>query len=452
MIRLRKALVVFWSLFFTMVLSMGVARHVLEGGRKITGCAKETVFFLMELPSNLSQLLNPHVLQPLEKFNAHSLGNGFTYAQAGADQSGYLLVSAWDDDVAQGVVKLVRIRDGRILHRWVPDIDAVLRVANSALNKKVYAEAKLKYVKSNTLLIHPLLLNDGSLIFQVGAIFKIDRNGHIVWIHQAMCHHSLELDAEGMLWVCSFNDSGRNADKYQMTDDVIAKLSPDDGCLLYKKSVFELLMENGYSRGEFFISPSSDRMQSYLDYIHLNDIQPVFEDAPYWKKGDVFLSLRNQNMVLLYRPSTNRVLWRQNGPWLRQHDVCIIDSTKIGVFGNNVIESYFEDADDAFVDGQNEQYVYDFAKNEITTPYRHLFASLAIKTRTQGRSRILPDGSIFVEDTNEGRSFLGDYEKAVWTFAEGIDKRRLRVTGWNRYLTEEEFSKLAFIQNREDGP
>jgi hypothetical protein len=447
MSKLRKFLLLFWFLFIAMLLSMAATYHILSGGRRITGLSKEVLLFFIKMPSDMARLLDPRTLQPLEKHNRFSQRNGFTYAPSYSDRSGYLLVSAWDAGLGQAIIKLIRVRDGCELHRWVPDIEAIIDVANRTINERVHEAVKLGYVKSNTLLIHPLLMNDGSVIFQVGAIFKIDKDGRIAWIHKAMCHHSLELDAEGMLWICSYNDSGLNADKYQMTDDVIVRLSPDDGRVLFKKSVFELLMENGYNRGEFFINPDSDRMRSYLDYIHLNDIQPVATDAPHWKKGDLFLSLRNQNLVLLYRPSTNRILWHQNGPWLRQHDVCLIDSAKIGVFGNNVIESYYPDPEDAFVDGHNVQYVYDFGTQSVSTPYNALFASLAIRTRTQGRSRILADGHIFVEDTNEGRSLLGDGEKALWTYAELNDKRRLIVTGWNRYLTDEEFGRLTFLKN-----
>ena len=46
------------------------------------------------------------------------------------------------------------------------------------------------------------------------------------------------------------------------------------------------------------------------DPIHLNDIQPINVDGEFWSKGDVFLSIRNQSMVLLYRPSTNKIIWK----------------------------------------------------------------------------------------------------------------------------------------------
>ena len=48
----------------------------------------------------------------------------------------------------------------------------------------------------------------------------------------------------------------------------------------------------------------------YLDDgLHLNDIQPALTDSPYWKKGDLFLSLRHKSLILLYRPSTGKIIW-----------------------------------------------------------------------------------------------------------------------------------------------
>ena len=71
------------------------------------------------------------------------------------------------------------------------------------------------------------------------------------------------------------------------------------------------------------------------DPIHLNDIEPVRKDGPYWRKGDLFLSLRSPSTVMLYRPSTNKVIWRKDGPWSKQHDVDILDDHRISIFNNN---------------------------------------------------------------------------------------------------------------------
>jgi hypothetical protein len=51
---------------------------------------------------------------------------------------------------------------------------------------------------------------------------------------------------------------------------------------------------------------------------------------------DLFLSLpRSSSNVILYRPATNKVIWRKDGPWSRQHDVDILDNHRISIFNNN---------------------------------------------------------------------------------------------------------------------
>ena len=56
--------------------------------------------------------------------------------------------------------------------------------------------------------------------------------------------------------------------------------------------------------------------------------------GPDWKKGDLFLSLRNVSAVLLYRPSTDQIVWMKRGPWIGQHDVDILDDHRIGIYDN----------------------------------------------------------------------------------------------------------------------
>ena len=90
-------------------------------------------------------------------------------------------------------------------------------------------------------------------------------------------------------------------------DDAIVKLS-NNGELLYEKSISEIFIENGLEHLLFSIGGNN----FIRDPIHSNDVQPVNFDGEYWKKGDVFLSLRHQSMILLYRPSTNEIVWNSN--------------------------------------------------------------------------------------------------------------------------------------------
>src|SRR5690606_15593821 len=128
---------------------------------------------------------------------------------------------------------------------------------------------------------------------------------------------------------------------------------------LYIKSINEMLYENGYRGLLFGVGPLES------DPVHLNDVQPALTSGPYWEKGDLLISLRNKSTVILFRPSTNKILWLRTGPWLYQHDADFIDDTRISIFGNNVIRN----ADFDFIDKHNEQYVYDFKNDSLSTPY-----------------------------------------------------------------------------------
>ena len=113
-------------------------------------------------------------------------------------------------------------------------------------------------------------------------------------------------------------------------DDGISKISTD-GKIMLQKSVSQILIENGYKHLLF------GHQEFKSDPIHLNDIQPVLKDTKYFKKGDLFLSLRNLSFIILYRPSTNTIIKIISGPFSNQHDVDIINDKQISIFNNNTI-------------------------------------------------------------------------------------------------------------------
>ena len=434
----RKYLILFWIVFFIVVLAMAATRDVYSNRSRNAGALEPVIIFLAKLPHHILKIskdAKPLIIESSKN------QNGFTFSDKYSGSKDYVLLSVWDDTLDQSIVKLVRIHDGKILHKWVPDIDSLNNIFNAA-QKEIETP---KLIQSKTQLLHPYLLPDGSLIFSAGGIFRIDKNSHIVWANPSWSHHSIEQDSEGDVWFCGLNSSPVNTERFQIKDESIKKISIQDGKVLFEKSVFEILMENGYGRANFFNSPFLDTLSTNLDYIHLNDVQPVLEDSRYWKKGDVFLSLRHQNLVLLYRPSSNKMLWYQKGPWLKQHDVDIIDSTRIGVFGNDVIDAKLRTSQ-RLVDGHNNQYIYDFSNGELTKPYDEFFKSSSIGTVTQGLSTRLNNGLLFVEETKEGRLLVGDEKSEIWSYTERIDDNRISLLGWCRYITEEEFETFTFIQ------
>ena len=72
--------------------------------------------------------------------------------------------------------------------------------------------------------------------------------------------------------------------------------------------------------------------------------------------------------------------------------------------------------------------------------------TLWIGTFTEGRSQILKDGNILVEESNHGRLLFGNEKNEIWTFVDRVDKNHLSSLNWCRYITEDEFKKFTFIK------
>ena len=151
-------------------------------------------------------------------------------------------------------------------------------------------------------------------------------------------------------------------ENYNFKDDAITILDKN-GKILFSKSVTEILIEHGYLNRIF-------SQQSHIsDPIHLNDIQPVLKDTKYFKKGDLFLSLRNLSMVILYRPSTNKIIKIIEGEFYNQHDVDILDESRISIYNNNVFLNYKNER----IVKNNEIINYDFETNSFSKKFEKNF-------------------------------------------------------------------------------
>ena len=349
--------------------------------------------------------------------------------------SNYVLLATYDRKENQSVVKLIRLSDQKIMHRWQPDYDQIIKLYGKQ-NKFWPGQDK-----HNLQAIHPLLSPDGSLIFHcfVSPLLKIDKDSKLLWGINGIFYHSIERDADGNIWVPSIIKPAvflpGVLDDYQ--DDAITKISPG-GKLLFQKSVSQILLENGYRTLLLGIGPYEK------DLVHFNEIQPALRSGSYWMKGDLLISLRNRSTVFLYRCSTNKILWLKTGPWLNQHNAVFIDLVRIGVFGNNTVRVFGEDR---LLDGYNEEYIFNFKTNKTETPYAEFLKKAKVATPNQGRAEILPNGDLFVEETNNNRLLRGNTKDIIWQYVDRIDKHSVAALSWSRFISKEEFEKLTFLKS-----
>ena len=429
-------------LFFPFAIIFGVlVRQELVGSVK-AGKISKTALFFAEIPKNIKQITIRHTVL---NDSFPSLGGGFN-GMPNSKES-YLLLSRYDS--TDSIVELVNLTNFEVLHTWNPDLNKFNQLVN---NNKEFKYLKRDNHDERSIIFHPFLNQNGALFFHRNGtpLAQIDSCSKLISQNTVdHFHHSIESDKDGNLWIPSWiypqslpiKKVGRkNMFNLGYYDDGITKLSPE-GKILYQKSVSQIFIENGLEYLLFASGPKTN------DPLHLNDIQHVNFDGKYWKKGDLFISLREQSMIVLYRPSTNKIIWKGTGPFYRQHDVDILDSERISIFNNNLLEGT-----EGYFGGGSEVVIYDFKKDKYSKYLSEALIKNKVKTAMEGRSEILPNGDLFIEESNRGRTLFFNADGTLrWEhYNRAADDKVYRV-GWSRILHSAQDIKVVknFLNSRE---
>lgn len=441
--RLLFAKIEVWAVLLLALLGMlglvGFGAAVLDGEREAgrLGPVGPAALAVAEIPYTVKAMLSP------DRAMATFLPNRFSDRPAGwsfgpgARPEGYVLLSRFDGDRKRHVVALVSLADGAVKHEWLPDADSLLSDAPRRSRFGEYTNWNTGHYRA----IHPILADDGTLVIKdhQSYLYGLGPCSQRLWSqYGVLLHHATESDGAGGWWVPGYAEPSAVARvSPDFRDDALVHLGPG-GEILWQKSLTRILLDHGM---EYALFAAGDYQN---DPIHLNDIEPVLADGPYWKAGDLFLSLRHMSMILLYRPVTDEIVWMKRGPWLAQHDVDVLDATRIGVFNNDA----YDRGTGARVHGTNEITVYDFATGETSGPWDAALKAADAKTLFEGLFTVLPDGTAMVEEENSGRLlFLGQDGTVRAEFinkaADGLSYRM----GWSRWMTAPEgeaaLAKLA---------
>jgi hypothetical protein len=425
---------VFLILFLSIIGMMGfgaIVKYNYDGGEKYQFLQKP-VMLISSVPINIRKIIKYRTInfdKPLilTKHKGKKRFEQFIKKKRNA----LLVLPRYDHSLSRSVVNIVDLNNFEIIHTYKHDID---EMNNKILNTEEFPKPNTSDSLLRFEYRHPLLLEDGSIISDsdYSVEFKIDFCSNLQWINEEETfHHSKMLDHEGNIWVGGqMLPNSQYAKKYvikNFEDDSIIKINTD-GKILYNKSVTEILIENNIVADNFALTSS---LSYQLDPIHLNDIEPVFSDTQYWKKGDVFLSIRHQSAIIHYRPSSNKVINYITGPFAQQHDVDIISDKEILILNNN---NFFVDSE------YSEVIVYNFETKKFRKLFNDQLQNENFKTDTQGLSHIFNDGSLMVEEQNHGRIILFNNKgEKEWEFVNKDKNGDIGFVSWSRVIEDEMF-------------
>ena len=444
---------VFVVLYLSFIGMMGfgaVVKYHYDGGRKFQFLQKP-VMLISSAPVTLAKMIknksiDDDVVVPINDIIYENLKFFDKKLSTYPPQNNLILISRHDGDLGRSVVEIRDINSFEVLHSYKPNIEQIYKKID--LSKDEFKYLKRDKGVNRFHMWHPSITNRGELIFQSHSpLVKIDINSNVVWVNdEDVFHHSTNLDDEENIYVPSelkpysklvgeYVGLNNATENYNFVDDAINILDKN-GKILFSKSVTEILIEHGYLNRIF------SQQSHKSDPIHLNDIQPVLKDTKYFKKGDLFLSLRNLSMIILYRPSTNKIIKIIEGEFYNQHDVDILDESRVSIYNNNAFHNYKNER----LVKNNEIIIYDFETNSFSKKFEKTFIENKIDSNLNGLVDFLQDGSAIVEDRMNGRIFyLSSEGEVIWIFNNLNSKKQIYDLWWARVIDFEKSKKIREI-------
>ena len=161
-------------------------------------------------------------------------------------------------------------------------------------------------------------------------------------------------------------------------------------------SIFRALKNSPY-RSVF------DRWQTtrHSEVTHTNAIRLIPPDwataahIPRAKAGDLLISLRNPNALIIVDPIEQQVIWYGEGIWKQQHDPDFLPNGRLLLFDNQGLRGH------PF--GQSRILEIDLFTHEIYWEYKGTSADQIFDSWIRGAQQRLPNGNTLITESQRGR-------------------------------------------------
>lgn len=270
------------------------------------------------------------------------------------------------------------------------------------------------------------------VIYQQG-LFRIDRCSGLKWFRQGLYHHDVNVAPDGSIWALSANYITRQPGPYAHIatphyEDTIVHLSPD-GEVLEEISLLDTIYRSGY-QGLVLDGKSAYPESKQDDPTHSNDIEIVTEAFAarhdFAEPGDLMVSLRAIDSIVLIDRETRLVKWALTGLFLRQHDPDLHDDGTISIFDNRTARDQFNMARRTIEPqsfGYSRLLRFDPASQRIVWQFQGS-RDEPFYTSIQGDHQILPNGNVMAVETEAGRIIEIDPKtnEIVWEWFNVVER------------------------------
>lgn len=239
---------------------------------------------------------------------------------------GLTLVSArWKESDWQPELRLIN-EEGRTVHAWQVEPGALFG--------------------DQSRIIHGFqLLSNGDVVVNLdyAGTVRLNSCSDVVWKLSNNSHHSIHQSEDENFWISGMKRPPARHSIWEVDGpgsvyrEAAFQVS-GDGRQLKELDLLDALADNES------ILPYLVRHQQGQDVTHLNDVEPLTsamaDEYPLFEAGDLLISMKHLNVILVLDPVTQRIKWHASEPFIQQHDPDFMGNGWIGVFDNREDGTY----------------------------------------------------------------------------------------------------------------
>ena len=253
------------------------------------------------------------------------------------------------------------------------------------------------------------LPEDGRRTFATGRyLLRLSWTGDVVWKRMMPAHHDMDLMDGGDLLVLSNQDRRvPELDDALVLDHQVTRLAAD-GTPRDSLSLYDVTRDNDIGFELLTVAASGSRRK--MDLFHANAIEPMrrpelAERHPLYGLGNLLITLRHQNCVLVIDPEQRRLVWSWGqGELLGPHDAQVLPDGHLLIFDNGMTREWSRVIE---LDPVSETIVWEYRGEGEDAFY----------TSGRGSSQRLANGNTLLANSNSGEAREVTPEgEVVWRF------------------------------------
>jgi hypothetical protein len=257
----------------------------------------------------------------------------------------------------------------------------------------------------------------------------------VVWRLPHRTHHSIAIDEQGDLWIPGKKARHEVASERfprlipPFDEDSVLEVSAETGEILREISALDVLYGSEYE-GALFANAERFVHLETGDPLHLNHVEPLPAAMagafPLFEAGDLLISMREINLVMVVDPKTEKIRWAKTGPWVRQHEPHFLPDGRISVFDNRQVDNARHVAR-----GKprlaSRILAIDPQTGKIDVLHEGTLAQ-PFYTDIMGKQQPLANGNLLVTEPTAGRAFeVTPDGRIVWSFINRFDADRVAM-------------------------